>query len=242
MVQVVPGATRSILQELCRAKAHLDSGAWRVDDNGIQIRGLARAGACACVGNFCPVRFNELTMTLPSAHAELTLRRATTRDADALARSMGDPAVFPGLMQLPYPSDEQWATRLAELNSPARANDLLLVAERGGHMVGSAGLHPAQPLRRRHVSMLGISVAGPAQGQGVGTALMQALCDFADGWAQVLRIELTVFVDNPRAITLYKKFGFEHEGTHRAFALRDGAYVDVHSMARLHPTPPQVRP
>ena len=69
---------------------------------------------------------------------------------------------------------------------------------------------------------------------------MQALCDYADRWAQVLRIELTVFVDNERAITLYRKFGFRLEGTHRGYALRDGAYADVHAMARLHPQPPAI--
>ena len=79
-----------------------------------------------------------------------------------------------------------------------------------------------------------------AQGQGVGTALMQALVDDADRWAQVLRLELTVYADNARAIALYRKFGFEVEGTHRAYALRDGACVDALAMARLHPSPPTV--
>jgi RimJ/RimL family protein N-acetyltransferase len=81
--------------------------------------------------------------------------------------------------------------------------------------------------------------AGAAhQGGGEGTALMQAACDHADRWAQRLRLELTVFVDNARAIALYRRFGFQQEGRHRAYALRDGAYVDVLSMARLHPHPP----
>ena len=67
---------------------------------------------------------------------------------------------------------------------------------------------------------------------------MQALCDYADGWAQILRIELGVYTDNAPAIALYRAFGFEIEGTHRAYALRDGVYVDAHCMARLHPNPP----
>ena len=71
-----------------------------------------------------------------------------------------------------------------------------------------------------------------------GSALMAAMCDYADRWAGVLRLELTVFVDNAPAIALYRKFGFEIEGTHRAYALRDGRYADVHAMARLHPDPP----
>ena len=33
---------------------------------------------------------------------------------------------------------------------------------------------------------------------------------------------------------LYRKFGFEIEGTHRKYAFRDGAYVDAHTMARVH--------
>ena len=90
-------------------------------------------------------------------------------------------------------------------------------------------------------AMLGISVAGPAQRSGVGLALMTAALDYADRWTPIRRIELTVFVDNAGAIALYRRCGFEHEGTHRAFALRDGQYADVHTMARLHPNPPSVR-
>ena len=44
-----------------------------------------------------------------------------------------------------------------------------------------------QQVRRRHVAMLGIAVAPEAQGQGVGTALMQAMCDYADRWLGLLR-------------------------------------------------------
>jgi putative acetyltransferase len=85
---------------------------------------------------------------------------------------------------------------------------------------------------------LGLAVAHAAQGQGVGKALMQALTDFADGWAQVLRIELTVYTDNAAAIGLYQRFGFRIEGTQRGYALRNGVYADTYAMARLHPRPP----
>jgi putative acetyltransferase len=36
----------------------------------------------------------------------------------------------------------------------------------------------------------------------------------------------------PSGIALYKKFGFEIEGTHRRFAFRGGEYVDAYSMVR----------
>lgn len=173
-----------------------------------------------------------------SIASSITLRRATTADAAAFARIMGDPEVLANLMQVPYTSEELWLARLTDNNAPGKAEHLHLVAERDGVVVGSAGLHPAPQIRRRHAAMLGISVAREAQGQGVGTALMQGLCDYADGWAQILRIELSVFADNQRAIALYQRFGFVHEGTHRGYAMRHGAYVDAHVMARLHPNPP----
>jgi L-phenylalanine/L-methionine N-acetyltransferase len=175
---------------------------------------------------------------MSAARAPIVVRRGGPDDAATYARIMGDPLVYPGLMQLPYPKEDRLRAWLTEMQQPGK-DDLPLLAERGGEFVGGAGLHPANPsLRRRHAMVLGISVLPQAQGQGVGSALMQALCDYADGWAHVLRLELTVFADNERAIALYRKFGFEVEGTHRAYALRDGVYVDALAMARLHPQPP----
>ena len=172
----------------------------------------------------------------------IAVRRATTHDAAAIARIMAEPGVLANLMQLPYTSEELWAARLAENAVPGRL-DLPLVAELGGEVVGSCGLHPAGlAARRRHVMMLGISVAGAAQGRGVGSALMAAMCNYADRWLGMLRLELTVYSDNEAAIHLYRKFGFEVEGLHRGYALRDGVYVDAIAMARIHPNPPGIPP
>jgi L-phenylalanine/L-methionine N-acetyltransferase len=172
----------------------------------------------------------------------ISVRRATAKDAAAFARIMGDPAVLAGLMQMPYTSEALWAARLAEGDVPGKV-DLALAAERDGQVVGTSGLHPVgAALRRRHVMTLGISVASEAQGCGVGSALMAAMCDYADRWLGTLRIELTVYTDNQRAIGLYRKFGFVIEGTLRGYALRDGHYADTYTMARLHPNPPKIAP
>lgn len=174
--------------------------------------------------------------------ADITIRRVRTSDAEGLAELMADPDVYGGLLQLPYPSVEGWRTRLTKWDAPGR-HDLMLVADADGRIVGSAGLHPAAPsLRRRHAWMLGISVAKDRRRQGIASRLMAALLDAADRWLGCLRVELTVYTDNAAAIALYRKFGFEHEGTHRAYALRDGRFVDTHAMARLHPDPPRIEP
>ena len=71
------------------------------------------------------------------------------------------------------------------------------------------------------------------QGKGVDTALMEACLDLADNWLGLTRLDLRVYVDNATVISLYERFGFEIEGTHKRFAFRKGEYVDAYVMARL---------
>lgn len=152
---------------------------------------------------------------------------------------MGHPAVQAQLLQMPHDDVALWQERLAR----PHGHDLRLVAELDGQVVGTAGLMGQGWSRRRsHAAAVGIGVLPEAQGRGVGSALMAALCAYADDWAHILRIELTAFADNARAIALYRKHGFEHEGLHRGYALRGGAFVDAVCMARLHPSPPQLPP
>ena len=172
----------------------------------------------------------------------LRIRHVEPADYEAVWASMNTPKSFAGTLQLPYASRESWRKRIADM--PADAT--MLVAEvrnpetPGGYeIVGNAGLHPFGPsLRRRHAMGLGIAVRDDWQCRGIGSALMAALIERADRWMNVLRIELTVYTDNESARRLYERFGFVVEGTHRAFALRDGVYVDAYAMARLHPSPP----
>ena len=171
----------------------------------------------------------------------VSVRRARVEDAEAFAAVMSHPQVLGGLLQLPFNDAAEWRARLADILKPGEPR-LLLVAEIGGEVVGNAGLQqqPGISLRRRHAMGLGMAVAPTHWRRGVGSALMNGLLDWADNWAGVLRVELSVFTDNAPAIALYQRCGFEIEGTLRAYALRDGRYVDVLTMARLHPDPPRI--
>jgi putative acetyltransferase len=161
---------------------------------------------------------------------EITIRRAEPADYAEVCRAHSGESAYSGTLQLPFPSEEIWRQRLAE----PKDNDFLLVALVDGRVAGTAGLHPVgRSPRRSHAMMLGMSVADEFQGRGVGTALMKALLDIADNWLNVFRVELTVFTDNERALALYRKHGFEVEGTHVAYALRAGKYADTHTMARI---------
>ena len=165
------------------------------------------------------------------------VRRTRASDAEAYARLMSDPEVYANLLQMPWPSPDHWQVRLAESCAHGSPH-VQIVAEADGQVAGAAGLHPvgASP-RKRHVMALGINVDVAWQGRGVGSLLMQSLCDYADNWLGLLRIELDVYADNRRAQALYERFGFVREGVHRCEAMRDGVYVDGWSMARLNSSP-----
>ena len=164
----------------------------------------------------------------------ITIRRAEPGDYALVCEVFADESAYSGTLQTPFPSEDRWRRMMAE---PAEG-DYLLIAFVDGRVAGHAGIHPVgKSPRRAHARMLGMAVQGRFQSQGVGTALMKALVDLADGWLPVTRLELTVFTDNERAIALYRKFGFALEGTHRAYALRNGSYVDVHCMARIRSKP-----
>lgn len=149
-------------------------------------------------------------------------------DAEAVAVLQDLPGFRRGTLRLPYPSPEEvrnWIERKPSGNPS-------LVAVIDGRVVGAAGLKRLEG-RRAHVGAIGMGVHDAWVGQGIGTALLVALVDLAERWLGLRRLELTVFADNAPALALYRSFGFAEEGRHRAYALRDGAYVDALAMARL---------
>lgn len=160
----------------------------------------------------------------------LIIRRAEPSDYEALYKIFSYPQVIWGTLQVPYPSLEKWRKRLTE---PAEGL-YSLVACVDGDVVGQISLHtfPNHP-RRHHVGEIAMAVRDDWQGKGIGTALMQAIVDLTDKWLNLYRLELGVYPDNEPAIRLYKKFGFQFEGTQVGYAFRDGKYVDALMMARV---------
>ena len=157
----------------------------------------------------------------------LIIRAATSSDVPALCSIANDPGYRWGTMRLPYQSPEQTARWFSELG----VDDHLLVAVLDGEVVGNGGLHH-QRGRRAHVALLGMGLREPVHRRGVGTALLAALIDLADDWLNLKRLELTVFVDNQPAITLYERLGFVRGGL-VAYAFRAGQFVDALAMARV---------
>lgn len=67
----------------------------------------------------------------------ITVRRASVQDAAAYARIMGDPSVYPGLMQMPYTNEELWRARLT--GDGGTQQDRFAAGRRAGRYRGGYG-------------------------------------------------------------------------------------------------------
>ena len=160
----------------------------------------------------------------------VTVRPATEADAPAIARIY----------------NQGIADRLATLETEERSPDErrawlasrdprhpVLVAERGGEVVGWGSLNPFNPRPAyRFVADFSVYVERAARGSGVGGALLAALVAEArrHGYHKLV---LVAFPFNPAGMGLYRRFGFREVGVYREQGLLDGRWVDVVVMERL---------
>jgi len=159
---------------------------------------------------------------------EIQIRAAEPSDAEAFHEIMSCPKVIANTLQIPWRPLDFHRERVQSQPGTYR-----LVATLDGRVVGNLGLHENQSPRRRGVASFGMAVHDDFANRGVGSALVAAMLELADGWLAIRRIELEVWKDNLAAIHLYEKFGFVIEGTGRQFAWRAGELVDAHYMARV---------
>lgn len=159
----------------------------------------------------------------------IVVRAAEPSDVPAITEVMNQPRAVWGTLQTPLMSEAMRQKRFDATDHNNRA----LVAVLDGRVVGSIGLHREPWHRRIHTASIGMAVHDAFAGRGVGSAMLAAVVDLAERWWNIRRLELNVYADNARAIALYERFGFEREGLLRAYAWRDGAYVDSLVMARL---------
>lgn len=164
-----------------------------------------------------------------SDRPDIVVRGMEPADIPAVTELFNQPHAYWGTLQLPFTAVAEREKRFA--NRPANLKQLVALID--GRVIGCLGLFRDENIRRNHVGGFGMAVHDGFAGRGAGTALVSAALDLADRWWNLKRLELWVYADNHRAIALYERFGFEREGLSRAYAFRDGAYVDTLAMARL---------
>lgn len=162
----------------------------------------------------------------------ITIRPLRLTDADDIHELMHMPNVLWGTLRLPSTTVEEWRQTIEQWIHDERMH--VFVADIQNKVVGIGRVRVGQG-RVKHAGELAIAVHDKHQGQGIGKMLMLTVIDLADNWLNLVRLSLDVYVDNERALRLYKTFDFEIEGRIRASSYRNGKYIDSYLMGRLRP-------
>lgn len=107
---------------------------------------------------------------------------------------------------------------------------LYLVAEENNEIVGTAVFSGFSKARLSHKAEISISVKKAMWGNHIGTRFMERIIDFAKNTAHTEIISLEVRSDNERAISLYRRFGFEKIGTFDGYMKVNGKDVSCDIM------------
>lgn len=164
----------------------------------------------------------------------INIRPTQVSDAADLYEILSHPAVCFGTNQLPSQEITLINERLRAQDPGAHRFSAVALHEDGSSkIVGNLGLHQHQKARMAHGAWIGMSIHPKYWGLGIGSQLMEKALDLADNWLGLKRLELEVLVDNPGAIHLYEKYGFEKDGSKRLYSYGAGRWADSLFMARI---------
>ncbi|MBX5440485.1 MAG: N-acetyltransferase [Solirubrobacteraceae bacterium] len=156
-----------------------------------------------------------------SVQIETTVRRATPADAAAVARIYNEGiedriATFETRLRTPQEMEERIA-----------GGEPMLVAERGGAVVGFASWVPYSDREvYAGVGNYTVYVARGARGSGVGSALMRRLIAEAEA-AGLWKLLSLILTTNEASLALARRHGFREVGVHRRHARLDGEWRDA---------------
>jgi RimJ/RimL family protein N-acetyltransferase len=127
---------------------------------------------------------------------------------------------------------QTWRVQREIIEDRSSSGGAIFLAYRDTEAVGflEAKICPLQ--RLRHLLTIEIGIRERFTGHGIGRRLFETV----EHWArirQIHRLELTVAIQNERALALYRKCGFAIEGIRRHAMLINGRYVDDYLMAKL---------
>lgn len=160
---------------------------------------------------------------------ELVLREPEKEDASAILGYLkivggeSDNLLF-GKDGIPI-TGEQEEKFIEEINKDTDA--LMVLGEVKGEIVSVASLVTPKRARIAHNAEIALSVRKDCWNQGVGSAVMTELIDFARRHPVIRNIHLGVKKENEAAIHLYEKMGFVMTGSHKDYFQIDGIFYDL---------------
>lgn len=108
-------------------------------------------------------------------------------------------------------------------------NKIMILALVGGKIIGNLHFTGGARARIQHTGEFGVSVLKDYWNQGIGTAMVQELIQWAKASKVIRKLNLRVRSDNESAIRVYEKLGFIKEGLiTREFFISGQFYNSIH--------------
>ena len=168
-----------------------------------------------------------------SSSRTIRLRSRSEKDFDVLFQIAADlttweerSAAFPAPL-----GRDTYRDRLAQADADDSGKDVRFVIDVDGAAVGSVSLFDFDELARH--AEVGIALVPEARGNGIGTAAISQIVEFAFVRCNLRRVHLQVIGSNLGAIRAYEKAGFAIEGRQRQHAWVRGKYEDIVVMGIL---------
>jgi len=99
-----------------------------------------------------------------------------------------------------------------------------------GNVIGHVGLYNID-FRVRKAEFAILIADDENQGKGYGSLCTKFMIDYAFNELNIRKLTLSLLIENYRALTLYKKYGFVQEGLLKDDQFKNGKYHDVILMA-----------
>jgi RimJ/RimL family protein N-acetyltransferase len=160
------------------------------------------------------------------------LRALEPADEPLMFRWINDPEVTQWLLAR-YPFSHKQERDFIDAAIPGYDVARFAIESRNdGNLIGECSLRVSNPADRS--AALGILIGDRSRwGRGYGTDAVRTLCRFGFAMMGLHRIELEVFEENERAIRLYERLGFRHEGIRRQAVFKFGCFHDIKHMGLL---------
>ena len=166
---------------------------------------------------------------------EVTLREAIREDAQNIIdfyNLVGAETTYLSFGADEYKvSLEQQESMIESTNSSD--NNFMILALVDKKIIGIGTISSNQKKKGKHVGILGIVITEKYCDLGLGKIMMDYLINWCRNNNITTKISLSVREDNPRAIALYKKCGFEVEGILKNETYIDGEFFNIVCMGMV---------